>query len=214
MKSKQRICAVYLFDGYADHEIALTLSWLNTASDFVIHTFTKDGRSVTSMSGCQVTPSWTLAKTDPEYFDLLVLPGGVQWEKADNLEIFPLIRKTFGKRPIAAICGATLALADLGLLNDIPHTSNFPGYLQQYCPDYQGEQYYRWEPCVNAGEIITAHGAAAIDFAFEILRTFGVFNHQKSLEWRALYQSGGKVATFFTDSEDLGLEEKPTLQEI
>src|SRR5260221_1744088 len=135
---KKRICAVFVFDGFADHEIALTTAWLNSNSDFSIETFSTKGQAVTSMSGLRVTPHTGLQNTDPEYFDLLLLPGGEKWGKGDNLEVFPLITATARKKTNAAIFGGTLALRDLGLLNDIPHTSNFPGYIERYCTDYTG----------------------------------------------------------------------------
>ena len=172
---KNRTCAVFVFDGFADHEVALTMACLNMESDFTIETFSDRGRPVTSLSGLRVMPHTSLQQTEPEYFDLLLLPGGVKWEAGDSLEVFPLISATIGKKPIAAICGATLALGDLGLLNEIPHTSNFPGYISQYCTDYEGADFYQQEPCVNAGDIITASGVAITDLACEILKTFGIF---------------------------------------
>ena len=195
---KKKTCAVFIFDGFADQEIALTTSWLGgNGSDFAIETFSTNGQLVTSMSGLRVMPHTSLKMMDPEDFDLLLLPGGDRWKEGENLEIFPLINATVGKRPIAAICGATLALGDLGLLDDIAHTSNFPGFLKHYCPDYTGEQLYQNIPCVNTGNIITANGVAVIEFAFEILRTFGVFDDQKAQEWKELYLSSGEVMSFF-----------------
>lgn len=175
---KKRNCAVFIFDGFADYEIGLTMAWLHSRSDFAIETFSTKGQEVVSMSGLRVVPHTSLRYIDPEDFDLLLLPGGEKWETGDNLEIFPLIGATAGRKPIAAICGATLALGDLGLLNDIPHTSNFPGYLQQYCCDYTGAALYRSAPCVNTGDLITASGGAIVNLANEILKVFGVFHQQ------------------------------------
>jgi len=197
-KCKKKTCAVFIFDGFADQEIALTTAWLGRkGTEFAIETFSTNGQPVTSMSGMRVMPHTSLKMMEPEDFDFLLLPGGEKWKEGDNLEIFPLIKATVGKRPIAAICGATLALGDLGLLDDIPHTSNFPGFLKHYCPDYAGEHLYQTMPCVNAGDIITANGVAIIEFAYEILKTFGVFDDQKAQEWRELYLSGGEVMSFF-----------------
>jgi len=195
----KKTCAVFIFDGFADHEIALTMAWLNGNghSDFIIETFSPTGGPVTSMSGLRVMPHAGLRDARPEDFDLLLLPGGDKWEKGDNLEVFPLIMATAGKKPIAAICAGTLALGDLGLLDAIPHTSNFPGYLQHYCSDYAGEKLYRTKPCVNAGDIITANGVAIVDLAYEILKTFGIFDDEKVQSWKDLYQSGGEVLSFF-----------------
>ena len=195
---KKKTCAVFIFDGFADQEISLTTAWLGRkGSEFAIETFSTNGQPVTSLSGMRVMPHTSLKMMEPEDFDLLLLPGGEKWKEGDNLEIFPLIKATVGKRPIAAICGATLALGDLGLLDDIPHTSNFPGFLKHYCPDYAGQDLYQAMPCVNAGNIITANGVAVIEFAYEILRTFGVFDDQKAQEWKELYLSSGEVMSFF-----------------
>jgi putative intracellular protease/amidase len=195
---EKRICSVFIFDGFADHEVALTMAWLTSHGDFTVETFSANGLAVTSMSGLRVLPHTTLEKTNPEFFDLLLLPGGEKWEKGDNLEIFPLIQATVGVKPIAAICGGTLALGDLGLLNGIPHTSNFPGYIKQFCADYEGANLYQCAPFVNAkGKIITANGAGIIDLAYEILKIFGVFDEEKAQDWRELYQTGGQMQAFF-----------------
>lgn len=45
-------------------------------------------------------------------------------------------------KTVAAICGATLALARAGLLNDRQHTSNKTGYIEQYVRDYSGQKLY------------------------------------------------------------------------
>jgi putative intracellular protease/amidase len=195
---KKKTCAVFIFDGFADQEISLTMAWLGRkGTEFAIETFSTNGQPVTSISGMRVMPHTSLKMMEPEDFDLLLLPGGEKWKEGDNLEIFPLIKATVGKRPIAAICGATLALGDLGLLDEIPHTSNFPGFLKHYCPDYAGAHLYQAMPCVNAGNIITANGVAVIEFAYEILRTFGVFDDPKAQAWKELYLSGGEVMSFF-----------------
>ena len=195
---KKKTCAVFIFDGFADHEISLTTAWLGgKGTEFAIETFSTNGQPVTAMSGIRIMPHTSLKMMEPEDFDLLLLPGGDRWKEGDNMEIFPLINATIGKKPIAAISGATLALGDLGLLNGIPHTSNFPGFLKHYCPDYTGEHLYQTMACVNTSNIITANGVAIIEFAFEILKTFGVFDDPKAQEWKELYLSGGEVMSFF-----------------
>ena len=172
---KKRTCAVFIFDGFADHEVALTMASLRKSADFSMETFSTRGQMVTAMSGLRVMPHASLPNMSPEDFDLLLLPGGEKWEKGDNLEVFPLVRATARRQVLAAICSGTLALADLGLLNEIPHTSNFPGYLQQYCPDYEGAHLYQCRSFVNAGNIITINGTALIELAGETGQHFDQF---------------------------------------
>jgi hypothetical protein len=74
-------------------------------------------------------------------------------------------------------------------LNKVPHTSNFPGYIQQFCTDYEGGDLYQALPCVNAGDIITVNGLAIIDLACEILKPFGVYDEQKARDWKKRWQT-------------------------
>jgi hypothetical protein len=148
-------CAAFLFDGFCDGELALIMSALCQAGDHSLETFSTRGRTVTARSGLRVMPHTSLGNMRPEDFDILLLPGGDQWEKGDNLEIFPLIKATLGRQLLMAVGSAVLALADLGALDSTPHIAGEPGYIQRYCPDYQGEPFQRREALVHAGGIIT-----------------------------------------------------------
>jgi putative intracellular protease/amidase len=200
---KKRTCGIFIFDGFADHEVSLATAWLLMAGGWSVETFSSEGLSVTSMSGLRVVPHACLEEVEPDDHDFLLLPGGDKWEKGDNLEIFPLLKNSFGRRPVAAICAGTLALADLGFLDDIPHTSNFPGYLDQYCPNYQGAGMYRHQPCVNADGIITASGVAIVELAHEILHHFGIFSGQRACDWKELYLTGGREQRFFNTLREI-----------
>jgi putative intracellular protease/amidase len=153
-------CAAFIFDGFSDHELALAVDLLNRTGNVILETFSTKGRTAISRSGLRTIPHTSLPYMSPDDFDVLLLPGGDQWEKGDNLEIFPLILSTAGRKFMIAISEATLALADLGLLNDIPHTGIHPAHMGRLCPEYKGVSWYRWQPYANAGTIITVNGAA------------------------------------------------------
>lgn len=171
---KKRTCAAFIFEGFIDHQLSLALTCLNRDGDYTLETFSAKGRPVTAASGLRVMPHASLGLMTPEDFDVLLLPGGIQWEKGDNLEIFPLITEiaVAGNKPLIAIGEAALALADLGLLNDIFHTGNYPGYFQQFCPDYTGEAFYRHQPFVAAGTIVTIGNTALTPTGHGILGLF------------------------------------------
>lgn len=169
---RNRTCAAFLFDGFADHELSLVMASINRTGAFTLESFSTRGRPVTSGSGLRVMPHTSLSCVSPEDFDLLLLPGGDQWEKGDNLEIFPLIKATVGHRLVVAIGSATLSLADLGFLDHIPHTGNHPDYFRRYCPEYEGDPLFSPEPCVNAGAIVTINSAALIEPAGGMLGLF------------------------------------------
>ncbi|HXB94077.1 MAG TPA: DJ-1/PfpI family protein [Puia sp.] len=181
---RTRTCAAFIFDGFSDHELALTMAALNHSESFLLETFSTKGRAAVSRSGLRTIPHTSLFYMSPDDFDILLLPGGEQWEKGDNLEIFPLITSTAVRRPVIAFSEATLALADLGLLNDIPHTGNYPGYFGRYCPEYKGESFYRHQPCVSAGKITTVNGPAFTQSGhgmlglFDTLQRIYIQNHE------------------------------------
>ena len=71
---------------------------------------------------------------------------------------------------IAGICGGTVALARAGLLDRVAHTSNHPGYLEEFAPGYDGADHYIDRPrAVRDGAIITAPAPAPASFATEVL---------------------------------------------
>jgi transcriptional regulator GlxA family with amidase domain len=88
---------------------------------------------------------------------------------------------------VAAICGATVALASAGFLNNRPHTSNDLDYLKATCPAYQGEAHYRHEPAVTDGDLITATGVAPLEFAYHILKQLDVCTADTLDAWYKLY---------------------------
>ena len=91
---------------------------------------------------------------------------------------------------VAAICGATLALASAGLLDERPHTSNGPGFLDMFCPSYRGRNHYVDEPAVSDGKLITAAGTAPLEWAREILDVLGVFTCEKLQAWYSYFRTG------------------------
>jgi putative intracellular protease/amidase len=193
---KNRSCALFLFDGYADWEPALAVAGLNKYSDVAIETFSVEGLPVTSMGGLAVQPHKALSAMRADHIDLLLIPGGDSWEQGSgaNREIGALVQELIGKqKPVAAICGATILLGEMGLLDAIPHTSNGPGYLEAHCPAYRGGALFQLQPCVSSGGIITANGAAMIEFAGEVYKVFGIFDEPTLSGVQELYKSGGMV---------------------
>jgi putative intracellular protease/amidase len=100
-----------------------------------------------------------------------ILPGSDAWSRGPRGGLSELLQaRAKAGKPIAAICGATLALGYAGLLDSAPHTSNSLDFLKRHLPAYRGDKHYRDAPCVSAGGIITAAASAPVSFAVEILR--------------------------------------------
>ncbi|MBN2007740.1 glutamine amidotransferase [candidate division KSB1 bacterium] len=182
---------VFLFDGFSDWEISYLTPEINKSEQFDLVYFSKHGNSVSSMGGLQVKPILSLSEINIDDIDMLILPGGTAWEKGENNEITKLTQAVFEKgKPIAAICAATTYLGQLGLLDNLKHTSNDVNYLKAVAPEYRGADNYQNVLAVTDRNIITANGIAPIEFSREIFRTIGLYNDIELEKWFQLFKNG------------------------
>lgn len=91
---------------------------------------------------------------------------------------------------VCAICGATTALANFGLLNNRPHTSNGPGFLEMFCPTYKGQSFYVDKPSVADNNLITASCTGALLWAKQIIERLGVFGSDTLEAWYEYFSTG------------------------
>ena len=188
---------VLVFDGFADWEPALALAELRRSGKRNVVVVGFNNNPVISMGGLRILPDRLLADVTADQIGLLVLPGGDLWEFANYPQpsLSALLRQLDADSiPIAAICGATLALARAGLLNDRRHTSTVPGDLNTI-PGYSGAAYYVRHPAVTDRGVITASGLANVEFAREVLSMLGVFSRADEVLWFDMYKSGRLPST-------------------
>jgi putative intracellular protease/amidase len=183
---------VLVFDGYADWEPAYAMAELRRSGGLEVVTLGFTAAPVRSMGGLPVTPDRPLTGLDPATVRLLILPGGDLWEGLDaRSEIRPTLQALRGAGvPIAAICAATLAVAQAGLLDDHAHTSNDPGYLEQLVPQYRGARRYVDALAVRDRGLITASGLGPVEFAREIFEELQVFSDTDRPVWFHLFKHG------------------------
>ena len=182
---------VFLFDGFADWEIAYLMPELKKSEKINLKTFTIDGSSITSMGGLKIAPDFSLAELETNENSLLVLPGGDAWEKGEITGTDNFV-KTFYKSngAIAAICGATMYLGEKGYLDGMKHTSNDLNYLKSVAPHYKGENNYQFEPAVTDRNMITASGISSIEFARDIFRKVNLYDENFIEKWYQLFKNG------------------------
>lgn len=189
-KRKKKVF-VFLFNGFADWEIAYSIPEINKNENFELVYFSKDGQPISSMGGLQVVPNRSLQEVAVEEIDLLILPGGGAWEKRENKELDQLTTAVFENgQPIAAICAATTYLGQLGFLNDLKHTSNDLNYLKKIAPTYRGEENYQQLLAVTDKNIITANGIASLEFTKEIFSQLELYNAVDLEKWFQLFKNG------------------------
>ncbi|AHV95732.1 type 1 glutamine amidotransferase family protein [Paenibacillus sabinae] len=188
---------LYVFDTMSDWEIGYLTAELNSGryyekglSPSKIVTVGIEKTPVTTMGGLKILPDIKLDECSIESTDALILPGGETWLEAIHQPILKIVEKCLKKGVlVAAICGATMALAQTGLLNSRWHTSNDLEYLKMICPTYTGEKYYKMESAVTDGKLITASGIAPLEFSVHVLRALGVFSSKTLDAWYRLNKS-------------------------
>lgn len=180
-----------VFDGLADWEPALAMCEINKSKLFDVVTVGFSKEIVTSMGGLKIKPDITLDEVEPENACILILPGGDMWEDCSDKELADLLRRLHGAGvPIAAICGATLAVARAGLLHGVHHTSNTKAYLRTMVPEYQEDEFYVDKLAVSDQKIITASGVGSVEFAYEILKTLQIYGERDQQVWFDLFKHG------------------------
>lgn len=186
--------AVHLlvFDGFADWEPAYAIAELRRwgKREVVAVGYTSD--PVTSMGGLRVLPDRALADVRLADVELLILPGGDMWERGYPRSILETLLGALiaANVPVAAICGATLAVARAGLLNDRRHTSNMPRYLRDHAPEYTGSGLYEDALAVHDRGLITASGLGPVEFARAIFGQLAVFSASDEQLWYDMFKHG------------------------
>ncbi len=177
------IAYLYVFDTMSDWEIGYLTAELNSGRYFKktkvpvkIVTVGITKKPVTTMGGLTLLPDIAVEECYFKNTDALILPGGDSWMEEIHNPIIEIAKQCLKEKIIvAAICGATIAFAQKGLLNNRCHTSNDLEYLKMICPDYKGEKFYKADPAVTDGNLITASGGAPLEFTVHVLKALDVF---------------------------------------
>lgn len=186
---------LYVFDGMADWEASFAIAGINNPrfqqhpGRYRVVTVGASRDQVTTMGGLRIVPDISLAEVEPDAAAMLILPGGDSWESGSNRDAIEVARIFFIEGvPIAAICGATLALACAGMLDDFHHTSNSREYLA--ATRYRGSKFYCDVPAITDEGVITASGTAPLEFAREIFRVLNLYSDSSLEAWYALFKFG------------------------
>ncbi|MBR2565675.1 MAG: glutamine amidotransferase [Paenibacillus sp.] len=182
---------LYVFDSMSDWEIGYLTAELNSGRYFrkglapaQIVTVGIDKTSVTTMGGLKIMPDITVDECSIKSADALILPGGNTWTEAIHRPILKMAEMCLQEGIVlGAICGASIGLAQAGLLDSRSHTSNDLEYLKMICQSYTGEKYYKLESAVTDGKLITASGVAPLEFSVHVLKALDVFTPETLDAW-------------------------------
>lgn len=195
---------IYILDTLADWEIGLVTAELNSgrffkeeAPQITLKTVSCSLEPVTSMGGLKITPDCLVEDVAVNESSMLLLPGADKWNEPKHRAILEKAGEFLSSgAALAAICGATAALADYGLLDNRPHTGNGPGYLEMFSPNYKGQNFYIDEPSIADNKLITAGPAASLLWTKQILSLLDVFREDTLEAWYDYFRTG-KSEYFF-----------------
>ena len=201
---------LYILDTLADWEIGYIIAELNSGRFFnktkTPVNLIKIGdttKPIKTIGGIIITPNENINNIVFNKSDILILPGADTWFEDSNKKIMNLIPELLDQNvTIAAICGATLALAKNGILNTRKHTSNDKEFLKMSCPEYSGEELYLNQPAVTDGNLITATGLAPLEFSYEVFKKINIMNPETLEAWYQLNKTR-EAKYFYTLVESL-----------
>ncbi|MEL7658341.1 MAG: type 1 glutamine amidotransferase family protein [Bacillota bacterium] len=195
---------VYVLDTLADWELGHVISELNSGRFFKkgaqpvsLKTVGDSKEPIRTMGGLTIVPDCLMDDIVVSETSVLILPGADTWNDPKHGAIIEKASEFLSLgATVCAICGATAALANFGLLDKRPHTSNGVGFLEMVSPNYKGQSFYIDKPSVTDNNLITASSTGGLLWAKQIIEYLGVFQSNTLEAWYE-YFSTGKPECFF-----------------
>lgn len=205
------IVYIYVLDTLADWELGHVISELNSgrffkkgAEQVTIKYVDYSKKPITTMGGLTIVPDCVVEDITLDETSMLLLPGADTWNDPIHGAIIEKAKEllTVGAT-VCAICGATTALANAGVLDNRPHTSNGPGFLEMFAPGYQGQSFYVDCLSVTDENLITAGCTGALLWTKQIMARMNVFEADTLEAWYN-YFSTGESQYFFQLMQETG----------
>ncbi|MCM1991391.1 DJ-1/PfpI family protein [Oceanirhabdus seepicola] len=193
-----KIIYLYILESMAEWEVGYILQAISMESmlkkqnrEFVIKTVSTSKNPIQTIGGLTITPDCLLDEIDEHNIVALLLPGAESWNSEENNQILEKALSYIDKGIlVGAICGATLALANLKVLDKFKHTSNSLDYLTLFSKQYSGKELYVNSPAVVDCNLITASSAGGLLWAKHIIQYLNVFPCEIIESWYNYYSTG------------------------
>ena len=202
---------IYVLDTLADWETGYVTSELNSgrffkkgAGQVSLKYVGCSGKPVTTMGGQTIVPDCVVGDIALDETSMLLLPGADTWNDPMHDAILEKAKQLLDAgAAVCAICGATVALANAGILDNRPHTSNGPGFLEMFAPGYRGKDFY--VDCLSVADqnLITAGCAGALFWTKQIIARLGVFGADALEAWYEYFRTG-EAQYFFRLMQEIG----------
>ena len=189
---KKTILFVVL-EQYADWEAAYLSSalYMLGQGNYEVKTVSLTKDFVQSIGGFRIVPDYSIDSAPAEY-EALILIGGMSWRNEGARQVKVLVDDCRRKQKVlGGICDASAFLGTVGALNTVKHTSNDLNDLKLWAGnEYTGADNYLMQQAVRDGNIITANGTAALEFAKEVLSALNAATEEKIMGWYNFHKSG------------------------
>ncbi|HDK7155252.1 TPA: DJ-1/PfpI family protein [Clostridium botulinum] len=194
----KKIIYLYILESMAEWEVGYILQAISMESmlkkqnrEFVIKTVSTSKNPIKTIGGLTITSDCLLDEMDENNMVALLLPGAESWNSKENNQILEKALSYIYKGIlVGAICGATLALADLKVLDKFKHTSNSLDYLTLFSKQYSGKELYVNSLAVVDCNLITASSAGGLLWAKHIIQYLNVFPYEIIESWYNYYSTG------------------------
>ena len=187
-----------ILDQYADWEAAYLASAIHMLSEgaWQVKTVSLNKDPVVSIGGFHVIPDYDIHAIPADYV-ALVLIGGMTWRDKNARQMKTLVDRCLTENKVlGGICDASAFLGMVGALNHSRHTSNELDELKQWAGDaYTNEDSYVMEQAVRDGNVVTANGTAALEFAKEVLLALKLAPDDEIIGWYNFNKLGFYEAT-------------------
>ena len=181
-----------LLDTMADWEIGYLAAYAGRTEHqrepgaVVLRTVGLTTDPIRTVGGLTVVPDVSVDELGPEGSAMLVLPGADTWAEPEQRVWLEHARRFLDAGvPVAAICGATYALAAAGFLDERPHTGPDKAFLAS--TGYAGTDHYVDELVVTDDDLITANPVAPVEFARAIFERLDMYEPATLASWFKLY---------------------------
>lgn len=189
---------IYVLDTLADWELGYVTAELHSrrffkedANQVSIKTVSYSKQSICTMGGMTIVPDYFIDDIMVSETSMLLLPGADTWNNPKHEAILVKASELLSAdATVGAICGATAALANLGILDNRPHTSNGPGFLEMVCSDYKGQDFYIDQASVASNNLITAGSTGALLWTKQIMECLDVFKPNTLESWYNYFNTG------------------------
>ncbi|MBU5307935.1 DJ-1/PfpI family protein [Clostridioides mangenotii] len=189
----KKIIYVYILNTLADWELGFIMSAISMKQNtkYTMKTVSHSKETIRTQGGFTITPDCSTEEIDENNIAAILLPGADTWNESIHTSILQVAKSSISKGIlVGAICGATLALSNLGILNKYTHTSNSFEFLSLFSNMYTGKGLYQNALSVTDRNLITSSSAGSLLWAKQIVEYLEILPSVMIEPWYNYFSTG------------------------